>query len=207
VKLADADIIAVPGQLADFVLKLESQRPACVPEQPLSQLDHLLRVTVGLFDFPMINPLGEPGRLRPIDPLYQPSQTDDSIDEKFLDGIARSETEFPGACLILIVSEIFGRQDHEVRPASVVECVQSRPILALLRVGASVLLSISAIRFDLRSGDHGDLLSFESEIGQNALLPKFWGTAKLLETGQRVIISKINYDLVTCGTYRTEEFL
>jgi hypothetical protein len=207
VKLADADIIAVPWQLADFVLKMESQRPACVPEQPLSQLDHLLRVTVGLFGFPMINPLGKPGRLRPIDPLYQPSQADDSIDEKFLDGIARSENDSPGACLILIVSEIFGRQAHEVRPASVVEHVQSRPILALLRLGASARLGVTAVRFDLRSGCHGDLLSFESKMGQNALLPKFWGTAKLLEVGQKVLISKINYDLVTCGICRTEEFL
>jgi hypothetical protein len=62
----------------------------------------------------------EPGRLSAIDPLGLPRQVHDSVDEEFLDGIARLPTEPPGVGILLVFPKIFRRQDQDICPATVV---------------------------------------------------------------------------------------
>src|ERR1700677_2287363 len=100
---------------------MKDLRPACVPEQFLAQLDHLPVDRVVLFEYPSIHPLGEPGRLSLIDPLDLTPDAHDPVDEEFLGRIARPETEPPGPELILIVPKDLRRQDHDIRPAAVIE--------------------------------------------------------------------------------------
>ena len=133
---------------AAFVLKPERTRPARVPEQLLAQLDHGLLFAIGAIDFPTMDPRGEPGRLSPIDPLGQPRQVHDPVDEEFLDRIARLPTELPGIGLFLVFAEILGRQDQDIRPAAVVEGIEPRPILSFFsaRAGSSVASSGDSLR-------------------------------------------------------------
>ena len=122
--VGDAERLAFVIHLADFVVKMEGQRPACVLEQRLTQLDHFFLHAVSLFDLPVINPPGEPGRLRPIDPLLLPSQTDQPLDEDVLGWIARLKAELPRFQFVFVLPEHLSRQDHEIRAAAVIEGVE-----------------------------------------------------------------------------------
>jgi hypothetical protein len=59
------------------------------------KLVHDLLFAIGGVDFPTMHPRREPGRLSPIDPLGQPLQIHDTLDEEFLDRIARHPTQLP----------------------------------------------------------------------------------------------------------------
>ena len=137
---------------------MKGQRPACVLKQLLAQFEHQLNFAVVLFQGALMNPGAEPGRLGPIDSLPLPRQLRDPRHQEFFRGIARLQAELPGTELMLILPENLRRQDHDIRPAAVVEGVASRPILALLGAWAGTFQTVPAIRFDLRLGGHGDRL-------------------------------------------------
>src|ERR1700679_1869497 len=105
---------------------MESHRPARIAEQSLAQLDRILLLLEGLVDTHVPNPPRQPCRLGPIDPLFLPRQTHQSIDQDFFGLIARTETHRPGHPLILIIPEVFGWQNQHIGPAAVVERIEPR---------------------------------------------------------------------------------
>jgi hypothetical protein len=72
-----------------------------------------------------MDPRREPGRLSPIDPLGLPRQVHDPVDEEFFNRTARLSTELPGIGLLFVFPEILGRQDKDIRPAGVVQGIES----------------------------------------------------------------------------------
>jgi hypothetical protein len=146
---------------------MKCQRPTCIPEQPLAQLDHGLLFAIGAVNFSTMDPRREPGRLSPIDPLGQPRQIHDPLDEEFLDRIARHPTKLPGISLFLVFPEILGGQNQDIGAAAVVQGIELRPILAGFAARAGALLAVPTICFNLRLGGHGDYLPPKLVVGSS----------------------------------------
>jgi hypothetical protein len=68
---------------------------------------------------------------------------------------------------MLILTEILGGQNQDIRPAAVVQGVELRPILAGFAARAGALLAVPTICFNLRLGDHGDYLPPKLVVGSS----------------------------------------